>query len=88
MMRIGDCGDFIGNDYSMLNCEQGYSVDKVSGAVDKCFPIFNDNGIILKGINATLYLISKAKILPTICLESSVKDVYTCLLYTSPSPRD
>ena len=77
MMRIGDCGDFIGNDYSMLNCEQGYSVDKVSGAVDKCFPIFNDNGIILKGINATLYLISKAKILPTICLESSVKDVYT-----------
>ena len=28
MMRIGDCGDIIGNDYAMLNCEQGYSVDR------------------------------------------------------------
>ena len=28
MLRIGDCGDQIGNDYSMLNCPQGFSVEK------------------------------------------------------------
>ena len=26
MLRIGDCGDRYGNDYSMLNCPQGFSV--------------------------------------------------------------
>lgn len=76
MMRIGDCGDKIGNDFSMLNCEQGYSVDRISGNVNGCFPVFDDNGKILKGIDATLYLIKKAKLLPTICLESSEKNSY------------
>lgn len=41
MIRIGDCGDLKGNDYSMLNCPQGYSVDKTSGEDGKCFPIFD-----------------------------------------------
>mgnify|MGYP004480120127 CR=1 FL=1 len=44
MMRIGDCGDFKGNDYSMLNCSQGYSTDKTSGSINSCFPIFNEEG--------------------------------------------
>lgn len=30
MIRIGDCGDLKGNDFAMLNCNQGYSVDKRS----------------------------------------------------------
>lgn len=76
MIRIGDCGDIRGNDYSMLNCEQGYSVDKTSDSVDSCFPVIDDNGQVLKGIDATLYLVSKAKILPTICLESAPKKDY------------
>ncbi len=76
MIRVGDCGDIRGNDYSMLNCEQGYSVDKVNESNDSCFPIITDDGKILKGIDATLYLIKKAKILPTVCLESAVKDKY------------
>lgn len=77
MIRIGDCGDLHGNDYSMLNCEQGFSVDKTSGDNNCCFPIIDDNGQILKGVDGVLYLISKAKILPTVCLESVDKDDYT-----------
>ena len=73
MIRIGDCGDVYGNDYSMLNCKQGYSVDKTSGAVDRCFPIFDENKNIISGVDATLELIKKSKILPTVCLEQADK---------------
>lgn len=76
MIRIGDCGDVYGNDYLMLDCKQGYSVDKTSGSIDKCFPIFDKNGEILKGVPATLELINAAKILPTVCLESADKSNY------------
>lgn len=76
MIRIGDCGDIRGNDYLMLNCSQGYSVDKTSGSNNSCFPIFDDNGNILKGIDATLHLVKRAKILPTVCLEKTSKKDY------------
>ncbi len=76
MIRVGDCGDVRGNDYSMLNCEQGYSVDKTSGDINSCFPVFDNDGKILKGIDATLFLIKKAKILPTVCLERATKSDY------------
>lgn len=76
MIRIGDCGDLNGNDYSMLNCKQGYSVDKTCGSLDKCFPIFDKNGNVLKGVEATLELINTAKILPTVCLEKADKTKY------------
>lgn len=71
MMRIGDCGDYRGNDYLMLNCQQGYSVDKTSGEIDRCFPIFDKNKNILSGVDATLELVKQAKILPTVCLEKA-----------------
>ena len=76
MIRIGDCGDLRGNDYAMLNCNQGYSVDKTSGSLNSCFPIFDEFGTVLTGIDATLYLIKKAKILPTVCLEKAEKEKY------------
>ncbi len=76
MIRIGDCGDIIGNDYAMLNCNQGYSVDKTSGSSDTCFPIFDDAGNTLKGVDATLQLIKSARIMPTVCLEKANKDSY------------
>ena len=76
MIRIGDCGDTYGNDYSMLNCKQGYSVDKTSGSNDKCFPVFDENGNVLTGVDATLELIKRAKILPTVCLEKADKQNY------------
>ncbi len=76
MIRIGDCGDLKGNDFAMLNCNQGYSVDKRSKSIDSCFPIFDDYGNIIKGVEATLQLIKRAKILPTVCLEKADKDSY------------
>ena len=76
MIRIGDCGDSRGNDYAMLNCNQGYSVDKISGSYDSCFPIFDDYGNVLKGVEATLQLVKRAKILPTVSLEKADKDTY------------
>ena len=75
MLRIGDCGDQNGNDYSMLNCPQGFSVKKRSGENDKCFPII-ENGEIITGVNGTLKLLRKVKLLPTICLEHATKSEY------------
>lgn len=76
MIRIGDCGDMRGNDYAMLNCNQGYSVDKTSGSLNSCFPIFDHYGNIIKGVEATLQLIKSARILPTVSLEKADKDNY------------
>ena len=61
MLRIGDCGDQNGNDYSMLNCPQGFSVEKTSGNLDKCFPVI-ENGKIITGVNGTLSLLKKVKL--------------------------
>lgn len=76
MLRIGDCGDQNGNDYSMLNCPQGFSVKKTSGALDKCFPVI-ENGKIITGVNGTLSLLKNVKLLPTICLEHAIQSEYT-----------
>ncbi len=76
MMRIGSCGDDKGNDYLMLNCNQGYSVNKTSSSDSSCFPIFDKNKNILKGVEATLELIANSKILPTVCLEKVDKKDY------------
>lgn len=75
MLRIGDCGDQFGNDYSMLNCPQGFSVEKTSGDLDKCFPVI-ENGKIITGVNGTLSLLKKVKLLPTICLEHAIQSEY------------
>ncbi len=77
MIRVGDCGDVCGNDFAMLDCKQGYSVDKTSGKSDSCFPIFDNEGNILTGVDATLYLMKKVKLLTTVCLEKASKDEYT-----------
>lgn len=76
MLRIGDCGDITGNDYSMLDCSQGFSVDKTSGKIDACFPVLDNSLNQVKGIDGTIYLLSKAKILPTICLEKAEETEY------------
>lgn len=75
MLRIGDCGDLNGNDYSMLNCPQGFSVGKTSGEIDKCFPVI-DQGKTIKGVNGTITLLKKVKLLPTVCLEHATQTEY------------
>lgn len=76
MLRIGDCGDQKGNDYSMLNCPQGFSVDKTSQEIDRCFPVI-ENDKILKGVEATIALLKQVKLVPTICLEHATEADYT-----------
>lgn len=77
MMRIGDQGNKYGSDFSMLDCEQGYSVDACSQNVNNCYPICDENGNILKGIKATKYILENAKIFPTVCLKKPDKERYT-----------
>ncbi len=76
MLRIGDCGGIDGNDYAMLNCPQGFSVKETSNSLTSCFPIVNNEGIVLNGVEATKHLLSVAKILPTICLEKAIENRY------------
>ncbi len=76
MLRIGDCGDELGNDYSMLNCSQGFSVNKTSKVNDKCFPVINDDKQIITGVDATILLLNKVKLLPTICLVHAIENDY------------
>ena len=76
MLLIGDRGDERGNDFSMLDSEQGFSVQETSRFKNRCFPIFDDDNNLLTGVDATIYLLKKAKILPTICLEKIDKGTY------------
>ena len=76
MIRIGDCGDQTGNDYSMLNCSQGFSVERRSNSNEKCFPVIENNKIIT-GVNGTISLLKQVKLLPTICLEHAIESDYT-----------
>ena len=76
MLRIGDQGDYKGNDYSILNCEQGFSVDKCSSDVRNCYPICDENGNILKGIDATNYILNNLNVFPTVCLGKPDKQRY------------
>lgn len=76
MLRIGDCGNENGNDYTLLNCPQGFSVYKTSKRNDACFPVIKNNNQILTGTDATIELLNQAKLLPTICLESVIEKDY------------
>ena len=77
MLRIGDCGDNQGNDFAMLDCPQGFSVDRISGNKEHCFPVFDNNKNILKSIDATIYLLKNAKLIRTIRLEKATRNIYT-----------
>lgn len=76
ILRIGDQGNVKGNDYSFLNCEQGFSVDKCSSDISNCYPICDENGNVLKGIDATNYVLHNLKIFPTVCLKKPNKKRY------------
>lgn len=77
ILRIGDQGGRLGSDFSMLNCEQGYSVDVCSEEIDSCYPVCDEYGNILKGIEATNYILNNAKLYPTVCLKKPDKERYT-----------
>lgn len=80
MIRIFDQGDENGNDYKILNSKQGFSTGSVSKDLFSCFPIVNEKGEVLKGIEATKYILNSLKITPSICLENINKERYSHLL--------
>lgn len=80
MLRVGDQGDYSGNDYEMLNCSSGFSVGKYSQEEDRCWPVIQSDGYgfvnVIAGAGATATLLNSLKIFPTICLETPSKDIY------------
>lgn len=88
MVRIGDQGDYSGNDYEMLNSQCGFSVGKFSLSQTSCWPVvqYNQYGSnILTGVRATVELLNMLKLYPTICLERPSEDIYLPRLAMSES---
>lgn len=71
MVRICDEGREHGNDYEILNVSQAFSTGTISKQPYTCFPIIDDDGNKLEGIQSTAYLIDNLNITPTICLEKA-----------------
>lgn len=57
ILRIGSNGQYDGADYEMLKSLQGFSTDRYSQDIDGCFPVFDDEGKLLKGISAIQFLL-------------------------------
>ncbi len=76
ILRIADQGEENGNDFNMLDCLQGFSVNTVSKNIDGCIPIFDEKGIQLKNVSATEYILKHLNIFPTICLEKPNRKKY------------
>ena len=53
IIRIGDQGKRYGNDFQMLNCIQGFSVDEIEPSTLGVLPIIGEYGNRILGINAT-----------------------------------
>ena len=76
ILRIGSSGQANGSDYEMLQSSQGFSINKYSQYKEGCFPIFDDEGNLLKGVDAIQFLLKKLNIFPTVCLEKPNKKRY------------
>lgn len=53
IIRIGDQGKKNGNDFIMLNCFQGFSVDEIESETLGVLPVMGEKGTRLRGIDAT-----------------------------------
>ena len=88
MVRIGDQGDYSGNDYEMLASPCGFSVGKHSEDESGCWPVVYYSQFdteILLGVTGTVKLLNELKIFPTICLEKPSEDIYLPRLAMSES---
>lgn len=88
MVRIGDQGDYSGNDYEMLNSQCGFSVGKYSSSEVACWPVVQNIRFatdILTGVKGTTELLNTLKLFPTICLEKPSEDIYLPRLAMSES---
>lgn len=88
MVRIGDQGDYAGNDYEMLDSQCGFSAGKFSSSETACWPIVKSDAYdtyILSGAEATVTLLKQLKLFPTICLEKPNEKTYLPRLALSES---
>lgn len=69
ILRIGSNGQYDGADYEMLKSSQGFSIDRYSQDIDGCFPVFDNEGKLLKGTEAIRFLLNSLNIHPAVCLE-------------------
>lgn len=80
MVRIGDQGDNLGNDFEMLNNGYSFSVGKFSSIPDVCWPVVRKKpelpAEIITGVDATVELLNCLKLFPTICLEKPNETIY------------
>lgn len=53
IIRIGDQGKMDGNDFEMLNCFQGFSVDEIEPRTSGVLPIMGSDNKRIIGIDAT-----------------------------------
>lgn len=77
ILRIGSRGNTEERDFFMLNSDKGYSIDTYSNDINNCYPIIDNNGKILKGIDGINYVLKESRIFPTICLKRQDKERYT-----------
>jgi hydroxymethylpyrimidine pyrophosphatase-like HAD family hydrolase len=59
LVKVGDKGDKIGNDYALLKRRYSFSVGDISPAIDSCFPVLDENGRSFNGIQGTLMLLKR-----------------------------
>lgn len=76
ILRIGSNGQYDGSDYEMLKSPQGFSIDRYSQDIDGCFPVFDNEGKLLKGTNAIQFLLENLKVFPAVCLEKPNRERY------------
>lgn len=57
LLVVGDMGHGDGNDSQMLKEQWSFSVDRVSSASNRCFPVVSRNGRVLTGVRGTAFLL-------------------------------
>jgi|GEM_PF-2124997 len=88
MVRIGDQGDYSGNDFEMLDSSCGFSVGKFSVKEGVCWPVscyVQIDTEIVTGVEGTVALLNALTIFPTICLEKPDENIYLPRLAMSES---
>lgn len=59
LVKIGDKGNKVGNDYLLLRQKYSFSVGDISPATDSCFPVLDENGRSLKGVRGSQLLLKR-----------------------------
>lgn len=59
IVRLGDQGRRYGNDFEMLNCFQGFSVDEIEKSTTGVLPVMGKDNNRIKGVKATKQILNE-----------------------------